>query len=73
MIISLKEAQAKLPELIDNLKLGEELLITDNNRPIAQLIGQIPIASQRLVPGLCQGMITNVAEDEEHWQDFLKT
>jgi antitoxin (DNA-binding transcriptional repressor) of toxin-antitoxin stability system len=42
MIISLKEAQAKLPELIDNLKLGEELLITDNNRPIAQLIGQIP-------------------------------
>jgi len=51
MIISLKEAQAKLPELIDNLKLGEELLIT----------------------GLCQGMITIVADDEEHWQDFLKT
>ncbi len=73
MIISLKEAQAKLPELIDNLKLGEELLITDDNHPIAQLIGQIPIASQRLVPGLCQGMITIVADDEEHWQDFLKT
>ncbi|NCS75887.1 MAG: hypothetical protein GPJ17_00975 [Microcystis aeruginosa K13-07] len=73
MIISLKEAQAKLPELIDNLKLGEELLITDNNRPIAQLIGQIPIPPQRLVPGLCQGMIIIIADDEEHWQDFLKT
>lgn len=73
MINSLKEAQAKLPELIDNLKLGEELLITDNNRPITQLIGQIPIPPQRPSPGLCQGMITIVADDEEHWQDFLKT
>ncbi|MBC1198187.1 type II toxin-antitoxin system Phd/YefM family antitoxin [Microcystis aeruginosa BLCCF158] len=73
MIISLKEAQAKLPELIDNLKLGEELLITDNNRPIAQLIGQMPIPAERLGSRLCQGMITIVADDEEHWQDFLKT
>ena len=66
MIISLKEAQAKLPELIDNLKLGEELLITDNNRPIAQLIGPIPIPPQRLVPGLCQGCLlyTSDAADE---------
>ncbi len=37
MIVSLQEAQAKLPELIYNLKLGEELLITDNNFPLAKL------------------------------------
>jgi antitoxin (DNA-binding transcriptional repressor) of toxin-antitoxin stability system len=38
MIVSLQEAQAKLPELIYNLKPGEELLITDNNLPLAKLI-----------------------------------
>ncbi|TRU52919.1 MAG: antitoxin of toxin-antitoxin stability system [Microcystis aeruginosa Ma_QC_Ca_00000000_S207] len=37
MIVSLQEAQAKLPALIYNLKLGEELLITDNNLPRAKL------------------------------------
>jgi antitoxin (DNA-binding transcriptional repressor) of toxin-antitoxin stability system len=42
MIVSLQEAQAKLPELIYNLKPGEELLITDNNLPLAKLIGQTP-------------------------------
>lgn len=72
MIISLKEAQAKLPELIYNLKPGEELLITDHNRPLAKLIGQTPIFSQRPGPGLCKGMITIVADDEEHLQDFVE-
>lgn len=51
MIISLEEAQAKLPELIYNLKPGEELLITDNNRPLAKLIGQTSTPSQRPSPG----------------------
>ncbi|MBE8993878.1 MAG: type II toxin-antitoxin system Phd/YefM family antitoxin [Microcystis panniformis] len=37
MIVSVQEAQAKLPELIYNFKLGEELLITDNNFPLAKL------------------------------------
>lgn len=72
MIISLEEAQAKLPELIYNLKQGEELLITDKERPLAKLIGQIPTPPQRPEPGLCKGMITIVADDEEHLQDFAE-
>ncbi len=70
MIISLEEAKAKLPELIYNLKPGQELLITDNDRPVAKLIGQTAIPPQRPNPGLCQGMITIVADDDEHLQDF---
>ncbi len=72
MIVSLQEAQAKLPELIYNLKPGEELLITDNNLPLAKLIGQTPTSPQRPGPGLCKGMITIVADDEEHLQDFAE-
>lgn len=72
MIISLKKAQAELPELIYNLKPGQELLITDKDRPVAKLIGQTATQLQRLGPGLCKGMITIVADDEEHLQDFAE-
>lgn len=72
-IVSLEEARSKLPELIYNLKPGEELLITDKNRPLAKLIGQAPTPSQRPDSGLCKGMITIVADDEEHLQDFAET
>jgi antitoxin (DNA-binding transcriptional repressor) of toxin-antitoxin stability system len=33
--ITIQEAQAKLPDLIHNLKPGEELIITENNKPVA--------------------------------------
>jgi antitoxin (DNA-binding transcriptional repressor) of toxin-antitoxin stability system len=72
MIVSLQGAQAKLSELIYNLKPGEELLITDNNRPLAKLIGQTPTPLQRPRPSLCKGMITIVADDEEYLQDFAE-
>lgn len=72
MIISLKKAQAELPELIYNLKPGQELLITDKDRPVAKLIGQTATQLQRPGPGLCKGMITIVADDEEHLQDFAE-
>ena len=70
--ISLKEAQAQLPDLIHNLKLGEELLITDNDRLLAKLVGQSSTPSQRPGLGLCKGMITILADDEEHLQEFAE-
>jgi len=35
--ISLKEAQANLPQLIEELLPGEELTITDHGEPLAQV------------------------------------
>lgn len=35
--ISIQEAQRRLPELIHNLSPGDELIITENNQPIARL------------------------------------
>ncbi|MDV3001133.1 MAG: hypothetical protein N5P05_002739 [Chroococcopsis gigantea SAG 12.99] len=64
--VTLEEAQAKLSELIHNLKTGEELWIMENDRPIAKIIGQTAVSSHRPGPGLCKGMITIVADDEEH-------
>ena len=35
--VTLEEAQAKLPELIDQLQPGEELTITAEGKPVAQV------------------------------------
>jgi prevent-host-death family protein len=36
--VTLEEAQAKLPELIERLQPGDELVITKNNQPVVRLI-----------------------------------
>lgn len=35
--VTLEEAQAKLPELIEQLRPGEEITITDHGKPLAQV------------------------------------
>jgi prevent-host-death family protein len=67
--VTIEEAQAKLPELIDKLVLGEEVIITRNQQPVAQLIPP-PAAQPQPVFGSCKGMLTIVSEDEEHLEDF---
>jgi antitoxin (DNA-binding transcriptional repressor) of toxin-antitoxin stability system len=37
MTVTLKEAQAHLPQLLDDLKPGEEVLITDGGSPLAHV------------------------------------
>ena len=63
--ISVEEAQATLKELVHRLKPGEELLITENEQPVAKLIGEAAklARSSRAGPGLCKGMITYMALD----------
>ena len=40
--VSVQEAQAKLSELIRKLKPGDELVITENNQPVAKLVPETP-------------------------------
>ena len=68
--VTIQEAQAKLPDLIRNLSPGDEVVITENNQPVAKLVSEKPPVRQRPGPGLCKGMITIVADDEEHLKDF---
>jgi len=67
--ITLEEAQAKLPELIAKLTPGEEIVITQNAQPVAELH---LIAKEKPRPrfGICQGMLTIITEDEEYLEDF---
>ena len=68
--ITIEEAQAKLPELIDKLTPGEELIITQNDQPIAKLVGQWCPALKPRQPGSTKGKLIILAEDDEHLEDF---
>jgi antitoxin (DNA-binding transcriptional repressor) of toxin-antitoxin stability system len=68
--IPLEEAQSRLGEIIDNLTPGEEVVITRDNRAVARIIRET--RAPRPGPGLCKGMITVVADDDEHLQDFAE-
>ncbi len=69
LTITIQEAQAKLPDLIHNLKPGDELVITENNQPVAVLVAS-RLSQPRPQPGRAKGMLTILAEDDEHLEDF---
>ena len=67
--VAIEEAQTRLPELIEQLAEGEELVITRDARPVAKLIAP---AAERTKPifGRGRGKLIVIAEDEEHLKDF---
>ena len=68
--VTIEEAQAKLPELIDKLALGEEVIITRNQQPVAKLIGQQHRVRKPRRPGSAKGKLVILVEDDEHLEDF---
>ena len=67
--VTLEDAQAQLPELIEHLGPGEELVITRNARPVARLMGPVNESTQPVF-GRGRGKVVVVAEDDEHLQGF---
>lgn len=68
--VSIDEAQAKLPELIRHLTPGEELIITENDRPVARLIAGGPAQTPREL-GTLRGTVKYIAPDfDEPLEDF---
>ena len=55
--------------LIDHLAAGEPLVFTRDSKPIARLLAES--LSPRKA-GSAKGMLTILAEDDEHLQDFAE-
>ena len=73
MTITVEEAQAKLKQLVQGLSPGEEVILVENEQPVAKLIGApLKSAGQRPGPGLCKGMVTYVAPDFDAPLDDMK-
>ena len=72
--VTIQEAQAKLADLIHKLTPGDEVVITENNQPVAKLVseGTKPKLGLRPPPGLGKGFITIVSDDNEHLNDFAE-
>lgn len=59
-VVTLEDAQAKLPEIIQHLRPGEEITITDQREPVAR----VQRAERKSWP--CQ---PGTAKDKIHWID----
>lgn len=67
---SVQEVQAHLVELITKLQPGEELVITEQDRPIARLLPESTRAPNAGRLGSGMGILTVNQEDDEHLGDF---
>ena len=68
--IPIEEASAQLTGLVRSLRPGDEIVLTDNNQPIARIVpSQSPPLAKRQA-GVWKGMLTIVKEDDEHLDDF---
>jgi antitoxin (DNA-binding transcriptional repressor) of toxin-antitoxin stability system len=73
MTVSLKDAQSRLPELIHGLVPGEELVITENDRPVARIVAPTPSPRQARQPGTLKGTVLYMAPDfDAPLEDFAE-
>lgn len=70
-VVTVQEAQAQLPELIDRLASGEEVTIVRDAVPVGKLVG---ILAKKPLPiaGRGRGKVVIIAEDDEHLKDFAE-
>ncbi len=68
--LTIDEVQAQLPQLIDQLQPGEEVVITRGDQEVARIVGPSPSLTSGY--GCLKGMLTIISEDDEHLQDFAE-
>ena len=71
--ISLAEAQSTLPDLVRRLIPGEEVVITENDQPVARLLPTQPASSQApRKPGTLRGTVLYMSPDFDAPLDDFK-
>ncbi len=69
--LTIDETQSRLPQLIDQLRPGEEIVITRDNKPVARLV---PTEAPKGVPiyGRGKGKMSLDVDDDSHLADFAE-
>jgi prevent-host-death family protein len=73
--VTLQEAQAKLSELIHGLTPGDEVLITENNQPVAKLASTQPKKQWPCKAGSAKGkihMAPNLDEPLDEFKEYME-
>ena len=68
--LAVEDIKVTLPELLDTLTPGDEVILTRNQKPVAKLVSEAAKVRQPRKAGNCIGMIRIVSDDDEHLQDF---
>lgn len=71
--VTIVEAQARLAELIHELRPGEELVIVENDQPVARLIGEPAPGVEKKSPrlGSMKGSVVYMSPDfDRPLEDF---
>lgn len=68
--ISLQEAGANLEELIHRLSPGEEVVITENDQPVARLIAASPPSRRIPKLGTQRGSVISMDHFDDPLEDF---
>ena len=70
--VTIEEAQARLPELIDHLNPGDELVIVRDKRPVARLVTEAKPPRRSRRPGSAKEKILFMADDFDAPLDDFK-
>ncbi len=70
--MAVEDIKVTLPELLDNLTPGDEVILTRNQQPLAKLVSETPQQRKPRVPGLGKGMITILSDDDDQLKDFAE-
>jgi antitoxin (DNA-binding transcriptional repressor) of toxin-antitoxin stability system len=68
--MAVEDIKMTLPELLDSLTPGDQVILTRHQQPVAKLVSEAPKLRQPRKAGNCIGMIRIVADDDEHLEDF---
>ena len=62
--LAVEDIKLTLPELLDTLTPGDEVILTRNHQPVAKLVSeQSKVVKQRPAPGMFPGSIIYMAPD----------
>jgi antitoxin (DNA-binding transcriptional repressor) of toxin-antitoxin stability system len=72
--LAVENIKLTIPELLDSLSPGDEVVLTRNHLPVAKLVSEKPKPKPgvRPPPGLGKGMITFIAPDFDAPLECLK-
>jgi antitoxin (DNA-binding transcriptional repressor) of toxin-antitoxin stability system len=70
--VTLQEAQSRLPDLIHGLTPGDEVVITENDQPLARLTLAAPAGRKPRQLGTLKGTVLDMAPDFDAPLDDFK-
>ena len=71
--LAIEDLKVTLPELVDSLAPGDEVILTRGRKLVAKLVREASRQRRVREPGNCHGMIDLLVEDDEHLEGFAES